>query len=174
MTVASILRLVSVAQDDPNDPDVTWTFAVVGVWSAAEINIAIVSGESAFPYLPSTPSLMHQAYISNHMTAANLPCLAPIYTYLLKGILAPALESVKGLSSWRRRNTEDIELRSTSTDSGRRPNGYVKALGRKGVAAHYETLDEESSIPIRITESHNIYPPGKDPATGQNENKNSF
>ena len=45
VTLAFILRLVSIVQE-PKNPDVTWTFSIVTVWTLVEANLAVVSGEA--------------------------------------------------------------------------------------------------------------------------------
>lgn len=51
VTIMSIVRLVCLVKSNLNDPDSTWSFIEVVLWSTAELNIAVVCGKSTLQFL---------------------------------------------------------------------------------------------------------------------------
>lgn len=89
MTLASVLRLVSLAQDDPRNPDETWEFAEVILWSGLEMNLAIVS--------------------------VNLACLRPLYSALIKQRMIILTNSLRPPGRWKEQRAETKEQDSNGS-----------------------------------------------------------
>jgi hypothetical protein len=65
VTIVSVIRLNYLLKGDVEDPDITWNFVDIGLWSVVEANIAMVCGKyqkrsrpSSSPCLPSSPSAL--------------------------------------------------------------------------------------------------------------------
>ena len=77
VTVISIVRLATIVSVDLKSPDLDYNFAYVGIWTATESNIAIVSGTTMKCYLHTMLELSHNA--------ACLPSLRPVLSFFLYG-----------------------------------------------------------------------------------------
>lgn len=58
----SVVRLIALVQVDLHSPDLDWNYSLVGVWTVAETNIAIVCGRRSYsiPHENSqSPSEVH-------------------------------------------------------------------------------------------------------------------
>lgn len=73
-----MIQIVICVRLDTTSPDVTWNFAPIGIWAAAEVNLAVMACKCA---------CYDDVSVLNDLSLACLPSLRPIWRLLTTGSL---------------------------------------------------------------------------------------